>query len=253
MSVSSFTSLSRTRHPPDPAIYGNQAVRPVMDQVWPFSDPRPRAYYDARALSPYPRFNMHAKSVVVDGEAALVTSANFTRRAHEHTSECGAFSKSRCLATILRGSGWAYRCGTGDRSPLTPLLNGCAMPRGRLGSRRPPGGGAAEGQRPLGCCQSGRRLYTQPRRPSIASRLPKAPNAGLQAGRVTHRYLDEDVPHSTIGPDVGAATARLRLASRALANRLPKTEVSGFHRAPAEMPWASLEPSSGRTHGSQSG
>jgi hypothetical protein len=28
-------------------------------------DPRPRVYYDARAVAAHPRFNMHAKCVVV--------------------------------------------------------------------------------------------------------------------------------------------------------------------------------------------
>src|SRR5262245_3789459 len=53
---------------PDPAAYGQHAVHTVMEQVWPFGDPRPRVYYDARAVTSYPRFNMHAKCVVVDGE-----------------------------------------------------------------------------------------------------------------------------------------------------------------------------------------
>ncbi len=86
---------------PDPAAYGDQAVREIMEQVWPFGDPRPRVYYDARALTPYPRFNMHAKCVVVDGETALVTSANFTRRAHEHNTECGVLLESAPFAHHL--------------------------------------------------------------------------------------------------------------------------------------------------------
>ncbi|HEY3237307.1 MAG TPA: hypothetical protein VGJ84_21485 [Polyangiaceae bacterium] len=59
---------------PDPIAYGNEAVRAIMGQVWPFGEPRPRAYCHARALTPRPRFNMHAKCVVVDGEAALITA-----------------------------------------------------------------------------------------------------------------------------------------------------------------------------------
>lgn len=41
------------------------------------------------ACRPRPWFNMHAKCVVVDGTVALITSANFTRRAHEQNIECG--------------------------------------------------------------------------------------------------------------------------------------------------------------------
>jgi len=85
----------------DPVTYGNQAVRAVMDQVWPFGDPRPHVYYDARALTPRPRFNMHAKCVVVDGELALVTSANFTRRAQEQNTECGVLLEAPTFAHHL--------------------------------------------------------------------------------------------------------------------------------------------------------
>ncbi len=86
---------------PDPAAYGNQAASAILEQVWPFGDPRPRVYYDARALTPYPRFNMHAKCVVVDGEAALITSANFTRRAHEYNTECGVLLENPTFAHHL--------------------------------------------------------------------------------------------------------------------------------------------------------
>lgn len=67
----------------DPTRYGDEAAHAVMMPVWPFGDPRPRVYYDVRAVRPYPKFNMHAKCVVVDGECALVTSANFTYAAQE--------------------------------------------------------------------------------------------------------------------------------------------------------------------------
>jgi phosphatidylserine/phosphatidylglycerophosphate/cardiolipin synthase-like enzyme len=76
-----------------------------MQEAWPFGDPRPYVYYDARALAPYPRFNMHAKCVVVDGEAALVTSANFTLRAQEQNMECGVLLEERAFAHLWRGSG----------------------------------------------------------------------------------------------------------------------------------------------------
>jgi phosphatidylserine/phosphatidylglycerophosphate/cardiolipin synthase-like enzyme len=86
---------------PDPKAHGNKAARNLLSQMWPFGDPRPRVFYDARALVPYPRFNMHAKCVVVDGEAALVTSANFTLRAHEHNTECGVLLEDPTFAHHL--------------------------------------------------------------------------------------------------------------------------------------------------------
>jgi phosphatidylserine/phosphatidylglycerophosphate/cardiolipin synthase-like enzyme len=85
----------------DPPAYGSQAVREVIDQVWTFGEPRPRVYYDARALVPYPKFNMHAKCVVVDGECALITSANFTLQAHEQNTECGVLLESPTFAHHL--------------------------------------------------------------------------------------------------------------------------------------------------------
>lgn len=85
----------------DPAAYGNEAVRSMLAQMWPFGAPRPRVYYDPRALVPWPRFNMHAKCVVVDGECALVTSANFTLRAQEQNIECGVLLEDPAIAHHL--------------------------------------------------------------------------------------------------------------------------------------------------------
>lgn len=85
----------------DPIAYGNAAARALMAKVWPFGDPLPRVYYDVRALAPWPRFNMHAKCVVVDGECALVTSANFTLRAQEQNTECGVLLEDSAFALHL--------------------------------------------------------------------------------------------------------------------------------------------------------
>jgi phosphatidylserine/phosphatidylglycerophosphate/cardiolipin synthase-like enzyme len=87
--------------PADPTAYANGTVTTVMAKVWPFSGPRPHVYYDVRALVARPRFNMHAKCVVVDGERALVTSANFTRRAHEQNIECGVLLEAPNFALHL--------------------------------------------------------------------------------------------------------------------------------------------------------
>jgi phosphatidylserine/phosphatidylglycerophosphate/cardiolipin synthase-like enzyme len=87
--------------PSDPAAYGNEAARTIMREAWPFGDPCPHVYYDVRALRPRPRFNMHAKCVVVDGECALVTSANFTLRAHEQNTECGVLLEEPAFARHL--------------------------------------------------------------------------------------------------------------------------------------------------------
>ena len=58
--------------------------------IWPFGPPYPRVYYDKRALEPGPPFaSLHAKCVVVDGERAFVSSANFTLRGQERNIEVG--------------------------------------------------------------------------------------------------------------------------------------------------------------------
>jgi phosphatidylserine/phosphatidylglycerophosphate/cardiolipin synthase-like enzyme len=86
---------------PDPTAYGDEAVGEVVDHIWPFGEPRPHVYYDVRAVTCYPRFNMHAKCVVVDGECALITSANFTQAAHVRNLECGVLLEDATFALHL--------------------------------------------------------------------------------------------------------------------------------------------------------
>lgn len=63
---------------------------------WPWS-PKPEVYYDPRSLDtggPY-RSSLHAKCVVVDRHAALITSANFTEAAQQRNIECGVIIRSK--------------------------------------------------------------------------------------------------------------------------------------------------------------
>lgn len=63
---------------------------------------RPHIYYDRRALDPRePYSSLHAKCVVVDGERAFVSSANFTARAQEPNIECGVLLEDATFATHL--------------------------------------------------------------------------------------------------------------------------------------------------------
>lgn len=57
---------------------------------WPWSD-LPEVYYDPRGLDMDPKRKavLHAKCVIVDGQSALVTSANLTRAAQEKNVEAG--------------------------------------------------------------------------------------------------------------------------------------------------------------------
>jgi phosphatidylserine/phosphatidylglycerophosphate/cardiolipin synthase-like enzyme len=71
---------------------------------WPFGDPRPRIFYDKRALRPGPPFcSLHAKCVVVDGAKAFVSSANFTQRGQERNIEVGVLVEDSSFASYLAG------------------------------------------------------------------------------------------------------------------------------------------------------
>ncbi len=66
---------------------------------WP-GERRPRVYYDPRALAPDgPMGVLHAKALVVDERALLVTSANLTEAAYERNIELGMLVRDRQLAT----------------------------------------------------------------------------------------------------------------------------------------------------------
>jgi PLD-like domain len=71
---------------------------------WPFGEPRPRFFYDKRALSPGPPWcSLHAKCVVVDGARAFVSSANFTQRGQERNIEVGVLIEDASFASYLAG------------------------------------------------------------------------------------------------------------------------------------------------------
>lgn len=77
-------------------------LRNALGDAWPPEDVRPHIYYDRRALDPHaPYSSLHAKCVVVDGERAFVSSANFTTRAQERNIECGVLLEDREFATHL--------------------------------------------------------------------------------------------------------------------------------------------------------
>lgn len=72
---------------------------------WPENCPLPAFYYDPRTIVPPPalQHRLHAKCVVVDGEQAFISSANFTEAAHERNIEVGVLLRSRSSATRLVG------------------------------------------------------------------------------------------------------------------------------------------------------
>ncbi|HEY2510250.1 MAG TPA: DISARM system phospholipase D-like protein DrmC [Polyangiaceae bacterium] len=71
---------------------------------WPFGEPRPRIFYDKRAMEAGPPFcSLHAKCVVVDGARAFVSSANFTQRGQERNIEVGVLVEDPSFASYLAG------------------------------------------------------------------------------------------------------------------------------------------------------
>jgi phosphatidylserine/phosphatidylglycerophosphate/cardiolipin synthase-like enzyme len=75
-----------------------------LAENWPFGEPRPRLYFDKRALLPGPPYySLHAKCVVVDGARAFISSANFTQRALERNIEVGVLIDDASFASYLAG------------------------------------------------------------------------------------------------------------------------------------------------------
>lgn len=87
------------RKPNDTSL-SSEIVRRFADEFvlhhWPWM-PRPDVFYDPRALDRdgQRRSSLHAKCVVVDRSAALITSANFTEAAQERNIECGIVIRHR--------------------------------------------------------------------------------------------------------------------------------------------------------------
>lgn len=78
-------------------------VAKAASKLWPWEDVRPRFFYDRRVLDGGVFCSVHAKCVVVDGERAYVTSANFTERGNERNVEAGVLLHDRSFAARLEG------------------------------------------------------------------------------------------------------------------------------------------------------
>jgi phosphatidylserine/phosphatidylglycerophosphate/cardiolipin synthase-like enzyme len=87
-------------------LSGDDAIQKFARNFWRKDWPgnrRPRVFYDARALAEgKDRAVLHAKGVVQDDQAALVTSANLTEAAFDRNIELGVLLKERvtCQAII---------------------------------------------------------------------------------------------------------------------------------------------------------
>jgi phosphatidylserine/phosphatidylglycerophosphate/cardiolipin synthase-like enzyme len=83
----------------------DQLVRRFTERFWKKQWPgsaRPRVFFDPRSLEPDgPTGVLHAKAVVVDDEAVLVTSANLTEAALDRNIELGLLVRDPALAASL--------------------------------------------------------------------------------------------------------------------------------------------------------
>jgi hypothetical protein len=99
-----FVDVPQIEQGHDPATHLARHLGQFQADNWPFGDPRPRIFYDRRALQPGPPFcSMHAKCVVVDGARAFVSSANFTQRGQERNIEVGVLIDDPSFASFLAG------------------------------------------------------------------------------------------------------------------------------------------------------
>jgi len=113
--------LDVARQPNDTSLDGEIVRRFAADfkaKHWPWPQ-RPKLYYDPRALSPNSaeRASLHAKCVIADGAAALITSANFTEAAQRRNLEAGLLLRHPPLVLRLRAyfeaairTGWLVEC-----------------------------------------------------------------------------------------------------------------------------------------------
>ncbi len=97
-----FVHIPQLERGQDARAHLHEQLDTFLAQSWPFGEPRPRVYYDKRALVPGPPYSsLHAKCVVVDGAKAFVSSANFTQRAQEHNIEVGVLVNDSSFAGSL--------------------------------------------------------------------------------------------------------------------------------------------------------
>jgi len=84
-----------------PAERVNRAMQAFVRDDWVFGDPIPELWYDPRGAGPQPMASLHAKCVVVDGQRALVSSANFTDRGQRRNFEVGVLIADTAFARRL--------------------------------------------------------------------------------------------------------------------------------------------------------
>ncbi|MDP3214003.1 MAG: DISARM system phospholipase D-like protein DrmC, partial [Deltaproteobacteria bacterium] len=85
----------------DPEGYLRAQAEAWRRTYWPFGEPVPTLYVDPRAATAGSYASLHAKCIVVDGERALVGSANFTDRGQSRNIEAGVLVEDARFAEEL--------------------------------------------------------------------------------------------------------------------------------------------------------
>lgn len=99
-----FVDIPQIERHASPEAHVATAFKRFLAESWPFGEPRPRMFYDKRAVKPGPPWcSIHAKCVVVDGAKAFVSSANFTQRGQERNIEVGVLVEDAGFASYLAG------------------------------------------------------------------------------------------------------------------------------------------------------
>jgi phosphatidylserine/phosphatidylglycerophosphate/cardiolipin synthase-like enzyme len=120
VTASFFVDVPQVERGVDAADHLRTELGSFFEKVWTFGNPRPRIYYDKRALFVGPPYSsLHAKCVVVDGKRAFVSSANFTERAQEQNLEVGVLLDDESFAQNLAGQ-WLGLVAAGLACEYTP-------------------------------------------------------------------------------------------------------------------------------------
>lgn len=103
LEVSLFVNVHRDLRDPTPTEdLVSQFGRMFRDETWP-GERLPTVYHFPRSLEVgSERASLHAKCVVVDDEAAFITSANFTEAAQERNLESGVIIRDASAARAIR-------------------------------------------------------------------------------------------------------------------------------------------------------
>jgi phosphatidylserine/phosphatidylglycerophosphate/cardiolipin synthase-like enzyme len=103
LQVQMFLDIQRPQHDhSSPSELVRMFAERFIRREWP-GRLLPKLYYDPRSLETEPakRASMHAKCVVIDGQKAFVSSANFTEAAQTKNIEVGVLVNSCAFATRL--------------------------------------------------------------------------------------------------------------------------------------------------------